>query len=191
MLRRLRPLAALALVGAVLSVAGLGSLAAPAAAACAHPDTATAIGNAQAVFTGVAGAGTANGAAFHTPIAVDRIFKGDVAASVVQVRTRAGSCGLGALTEGSTYVLMVTAKGGQLVASGASGTALATDALMAEVQAALGEGTPLNAEPATPEVDFQLVGDATPTPALRAAAPGIALALAGLLGWFLVRRRFA
>jgi hypothetical protein len=58
-----------------------------------------------------------------------------------------------------------------------------------KVERVLGDGhTPTTPEPAPEKAVFTLVDDAEPPALSRIAAPGVALVLAGLLGFFVVRR---
>jgi hypothetical protein len=181
--------AATAVLGLVLLALGLPSAAQAApAASCPKPLPAVAMRNAAVVFTGVVESSKATRTGFAAQIAVDRIYKGTLASSTVQVVTGSGACGLGALTEDERYVLMVAVKGDRLVAGADSGTSVATDQLLGRVQAVLGPGVATGAAEAAAEVTFTRVADSGPTPVLRAAAPGLALALVGLLGWIAARR---
>ena len=181
--------AAMAVLGLALLGVGLptGTQAAP-GAACPKPLPAVAMRNAVAVFTGVVASSAANPAGFASQIAVDRVYKGSLPSSTVQVITPAGPCGLGKLVDDERYVVMVAVTGDQLVAAADSGTAVATDQLLGRVQAVLGAGVATEPVAREGEVTVTRVADSEPTPVLRAAAPGLALALAGLLGWVAARR---
>jgi hypothetical protein len=185
----LRRALALAVVAACLA---LGVVLAPptyAAPACPHPRPVVAVQRATVVFTGVVTSVAARDTSFVQTVQVDRVYKGDVTSAEVRVRTTGGACGLGRLTVDERYVVMATPDGDSWLADPRSGTAPATDALLARVQALLGQGTaPTTAPPAPREVSYEQVGAAHPRPFLRLAAPGFALVIVGLLGLVVARR---
>lgn len=126
-------------------------------------------------------------------VEVERIYKGDVATSTVQVTSQGGtsgsSCGLGQLPADKPYVFFAQAEGSELSAGACGGTAPATPHRVKTVERVLGDGhTPAAPEPAPEKAVFTRVADAEPTDLSRIAAPGVALVLAGLLGFFVVRR---
>ena len=124
-------------------------------------------------------------------VAVERIYKGDVATSTVRVTSPGSepSCGLGQLPADKPYVFFAQADGSELSADGCGGTAPASGRFVRRVEQVLGDGhTPTTPEPAPEQAVFTRVADAEPSDLSRIAAPGVALVLAGLLGLFVVRR---
>lgn len=123
---------------------------------------------------------------------VDRAWQGVVGRDTVEITSSASTeaCGLGTVPVGRRYVFFATARGAALSTTSCSGTGVASAALLAEVGDALGEGRPIGVEPSEPEPPVATPVDDSPPPEFgRTAAPGAALALVGLLGLFVVRRR--
>ncbi len=156
---------------------------------CTEPAPAEAMGSAEVVFTGVVRSSESSGLYFVSTVEVDRVYKGEVTTAEVRVRTGTGKCGLGQLSADERYVVMAQADGDSWLARPNSGTAVATDSLLAQLQSVLGAGTaPVTVEPEQPTPTYALVGEENPPELLRSTAPGIALALVGLLGFLAVRR---
>jgi hypothetical protein len=192
-LRRL--LAALLIAGSCVLVTALPAQ----ACSCASATTQSHTKSAKAVFTGtvtsVTGAGKVDGqrgATYTQQVEVDRVYKGGISTATVEVVTDAGGsgtgqCGLGGLVPGRSYMFFVQSDGETWTAAGCGGTAPASEHLVTQVVRLLGDGRP----PMPPEPQqavFTNVSDGEPTTLTRAAAPGLALVLVGLLGLVVVRR---
>lgn len=186
------------LVGALVGFAP----APPASAACSCTaqaiagDTERLARNANDVFTGTVTSSTtasredgANGAVFVHQVQVGLVYKGDVRDEVLAVQTTSGGpCDLGQLPTGTPYAFFVGVADGVLVADGCGGTQRKRANLVTELETLYGEGQPPRQERPAEEAVIEEVGVAAPVTFSRAAAPGAALVLVGLLGLVVVRR---
>lgn len=183
----------------VLVVLGVGVLASPASAAeaprCACTGTTTQdyVRQADAVFTGVVtssmsvpGPDSKNGFVRAHETTVERVYKGDIATEAVGVIAARsfGQCG-GKLVVDKRYVFFVLA-GETLEATGCGGTSRATPDLQGKVERLLGTGRAPVPETPVEAVLTPVNTDAPPTLS-RAAAPGLAMVIVGLLGLVVVR----
>lgn len=188
MVARLVRLSAAALATALLSLAGVVLVGAPAfACSCTAVSVGTQVDQADAVFLGdvAAVSQTDDGSQLTMAVQVQRVFKGELDSPDVEVGTAAspGACGLGELPAGTKYLFLTT--GG--VTSICHGSQPASDEVMQRVERLLGPGTPPPA-PAPATAERTRVEDSPPQDLARLAAPGAALVLLGLLGLFVVRR---
>ena len=128
------------------------------------------------------------GALYLSTVTVTRVYRGRIGSETVQVQTDRDrvQCSLGELAIGSEYLFFVSGNGSPWLASGTSGTRVLDPTVVAEVVGLLGEGKP----PVAPEperAELTPADVAEPTTLTRAAAPGAALVLVGLLGLAAVR----
>ena len=150
---------------------------------------------AMAVFSGEVTAVTKEekpageaGATYLHDVTVTRVYQGEVTTEAVQVRSdrTPKECSLGELEVGTTYVFFVVSSGDPWVAPSGGGTAVADTELVDKVVRILGPGR-VPVPPAPESAEFTPVNTADPTTLSRAAAPGVALVLIGLLGLVVVR----
>lgn len=196
----LRRLAALALVAGALLAAltwVTPASAAPPACTCSTADTEQLARQANDVFTGTVTSSTAapkedgsKGSVLTHDVTVELVYKGDMRESAVQVRTVSGEpCDLRRLPDGTQLVFFVEMVDDVLVADGCGGSRPPDATLVAELEALYGAGEPpREAAPAeTAEIE-RVPGVEPPMTVTRAAAPGAAMVLVGLLGLVVVRR---
>ena len=151
---------------------------------------------AKAVFSGAVSESTRQprtdglrGAIYLQTVTVTSVYRGDISTETVQVQTdrdRAAPCNLGALELDTDYMFFVGGSGEPWVASSTSGTRKENAKVDGEVTDLLGEGRP-PVEPPPETAEFTPVDTSEPETLSRAAAPGAALVLVGLLGLVVVR----
>jgi hypothetical protein len=157
---------------------------------------------ADAVFTGVVtgsardtvGSGKQQRVLRRTAVEVDRIYQGDVSDTPIVITSEVGgsACALPRVPAGETWVFFVQGGGTTFVGDRCGGSGEATDDYLRTVEDVLGAGQVLVepvAEP--PPLEFTPVEASATSPLGRLVAPGAAVALIGLLGLALVRRRAA
>jgi len=128
------------------------------------------------------------GAIYVQTVTVDLVYQGRIGTESVQVQTdrNRDECSLGELATDTEYMFFVTGTGAPWVASGGSGTRTSSETVVIQVERLLGEGQP-PVQPAPETAEFSAVDTTEPQTLSRAAAPGAALILVGLLGLLLVR----
>ncbi len=189
-----------AALGMLLATAGVLVAAAPAhACKCVNTTTAEDAAAADAVFSGTVRetrkpepdqSGRVKGLVTYL-VDVDRVYKeeGTVVTDTVQVSSQqaSASCGLGNLPPGTEYLFFATARDAGFRAGSCGGSRPATDDAVADVEAVLGTGRQMVPDGAKPELVLTEVETAAPQTVGRLAAPGVAIALLGLLGLVFVR----
>ena len=182
-IRRLLPALLLACAGLVLVP--------PAAQACTCqvPSVPQASRQADVVFTGLMLGQQRDRQRAELAFEVDRIYKGEVGSGTIDLASPTDSCGL-KLVEDQPYLVFAVDGRSGLVSEECYGTVRARQRAVTAVERALGPGEAYQEpapEPAKPT--YTRVLDSEPPEFTRVAAPGAAMALVGLLGWFVVRRR--
>ena len=120
----------------------------------------------------------------------EQLYQGSLSSNTVDVVSPQGDCDLRGMRIDHSYVFFVTEAGAELRADRCGGTAPADAKYVGQVEDLLGAGTPVGAAPPAenPPPEFTRVDGAEPETLTRMAAPGVALALVGLLGLVVVRR---
>ncbi len=175
----------LACLGLVLPVS------APASAAdctCKQAGLEKQVARADLVFIGTVGKVEAQGNGFLYEITASRAYQGTPERET-QVASAGGrdACGLGELGVGSSYLFLATGTEAPYAADSCGGTGPANPTKVDKVEKLLGAGTAVEPPP-PPTAQRTLVEDAEPAGFARAAAPGAAAVLIGLLGLLVVRR---
>ena len=189
-----------AALGMLLATAGVLVAQAPAhACKCVNTTTAEDAAAADAVFSGTVrethkpepdDSGRIKGLVTYV-VDVDRVYKeeGTVVTGTVQVSSQqaSASCGLGNLPPGTEYLFFAKARDAGFRASSCGGSRPATTASVSDVEGVLGPGKQMVPDGAKPELVLTAVETAAPPTVGRLAAPGVAVALLGLLGLVFVR----
>lgn len=194
-------------VGAVLAtlLAGLLLLAAPApalACSCVGWTVQESADQADVVISGTVVKSDREGRQPGRPnrdrltltVGVDRVYKGTITRDRVEVTAPSDptTCGLGVVPQDERYFVFARAVGSDLSTNRCTGTREASSSFGKQVRSALGEGTAPQGSPSTPTSappERMVVDDSAPPDYVRVAAPGAALAIVGLLGLVVVRRR--
>lgn len=193
--RTLRTLSAAVVVSASLAFGGAPASADEPTVKCPFISVADSTKTAMAVFTGDVTAVTKEdkpvgekGAYYLQDVTVTRVYQGEIDTEAVQVRSEKTpkQCSLGELEVGVAYMFFVAGAGDPWVAVSGGGTAVADTELVDKVVHLLGEGRD-PVPPAPESAEFTPVDTDEPTTLSRAAAPGLALVLIGLLGLIVVR----
>ena len=182
------------LLGAVLAlvVVSLGlvlTTQSPAlACSCARVDVKKLVEQADVVFVGSVDAMAEDGRRFVYDITASRSYKGDVEreTSVTSLQ-QTSACGLGALQVGRDYVFLARGSAAPFDANACGGSGPAITKRVTAVEAVVGAGTPIEPPP-PPKAALTKVEEDPPIGLARAAAPGAAAVLLGLLGLLVVRR---
>lgn len=180
-------------IAAAMLLACLGLLvtvSAPASAACTckQGELAQQVKKADVVFIGTIDKVESQGDGFIYDITASRAYQGTPERST-QVESVGGrnACGLGELGVGTTYVFFATGAEAPYAADSCGGTSVANPTKVQKIEKLLGDGTSVEPPP-PPEAVLTKVEDSPPPRFARAAAPGAAAVLLGLLGLVVVRR---
>lgn len=193
--------AARALVALLLALAGVGVVPAPAhACRCVTRDVQQHAERADAVFTATVttsapdtvGTGRRERRVRRYTAEVDRFYQGGVPGSTVMITAplEQSACGFGAIPAGEAWVFFVDGADTRFFGNSCGGSHPATGEYLARVERVLGTGQALvEPVPEAPPLDYDDVEIPDPVPLGKLLAPGGAVAIIGLLGLALVRRR--
>lgn len=122
-------------------------------------------------------------------VEMGQVYKGNIDTAEVEVEALSTfrPCGQRQVSVDERLLFFISDFDATLVATSCGEAERATDQRVERIEELLGSGRP----PVAPEpqpVTFTMVDDAAPQSLSRAAAPGLALVIVGLLGLFVVRR---
>lgn len=189
-----RALLALVLAGSIVLAGGP-----PAGADPRSEEVEQRAGRVEAVFTAtvvtedvvVLGTGPRERRVRRYTAAVEQVFQGTVTGSPVAISlVQRTGCTLPRVTTEAPWVFFVDGRGTQFRGTTCGGTRPVTAGYLRVVEGALGPGEAV-AEPTAepPPLDWTKVSTTDPPALGRLVAPGAALAIVGLLGLAVVRRR--
>lgn len=163
----------------------------PASAAectCKRGQLSQQVDRADVLFRGTVDNVDPQGDGFVYDITASRAYVGSPERST-QVVSEGGrnACGLGELAVGTEYVFFATGTEAPYSADSCGGTSVANPTKIDKVEELLGQGTAVDPPP-PPTAVLTKVEESAPPRFARAAAPGAALVLLGLLGLVVVRR---
>jgi len=186
MLRAVRLAAALLLacLGLVVTVSAPAS----AECTCKQAGLEKQVAQADLVFVGTVDRVEEQGNGFLYEVTASRAYQGTPDRET-QVASAGGrnACGLGELGVGTGYLFLATGTSAPYAADTCGGTGAANPTKIDKVEALLGAGTAVEPPP-PPTAELTKVEDSPPAGFARAAAPGAAAVLVGLLGLIVVRR---
>lgn len=195
MTRALRSLSAALVATAALALGASSATADEPAVKCPFISVADSSKAAMAVFTGTVTAVTEQekpagepGRYYLQDVTVTRVYQGEIETEAVQVRSEKvpKACSLGELAVGTDYVFFTVSSGDPWIAESGGGTVPVDAEVLEKVERVLGDGRD-PVPPAPESAEFTPVETGEPTSLSRAAAPGVALVLIGLLGLVVVR----
>lgn len=155
---------------------------------CKQPQVEKQVAKADFVFIGTVDRVEAQGNGFLYEITASRTYQGTPERET-QVLSAGGrdACGLGELGVGTGYLFFATGTETPYAADACGGTGVANPTKVDKVEDLLGAGTAVEPPP-PPTAQLTRVEKAAPAGFARAAAPGAAAVLIGLLGLLVVRR---
>jgi hypothetical protein len=174
----------LACLGLVVTV----STPASAACTCKQGQLEQQVKKADVIFRGTVDEVGSAGDTYTYDVTASRTYQGTPERST-QVVSVGGpkACGLGELEVGTEYVFFATGTAAPYDANSCGGTTVANPTKIDKIEKLLGAGTAVEPPP-PPKAQLTRVEDAPPARFARAAAPGAAAVLIGLLGLVVVRR---